>query len=171
VAAALVAGQAVLCGVIGWVTLGGREPARSTTRAAEPHLGPALVVPPVTVAPMPVTAPGRPGPRPATTAATGTLLTGSSTPEGAGPSVLPTPRATPPHTATRTPASPRPSPPTSAPTTDVLIPTPTARPSDILVNVVIGEKCVPEGADGLTVAKVTVRCQRDRSGDLVWQII
>ncbi|MDT5043085.1 MAG: hypothetical protein QOE51_4070 [Actinoplanes sp.] len=167
-AAALVAGQAVLCAVIGWVTFDGREPARSIARAADPQLAPALVVSPVAVAPMPMTAPGRPGERPATKAPAGTLLTGPSTPETAGLGVLSSPGASPPHTATRTPAGPHPSWPSSGRTAGGLIPT--ARPSDVFLNVVIGEKCARKGADGLTVAKITVRCERDRSGDLVWQI-
>jgi hypothetical protein len=170
VAAALVAGQAVLCAVIGWVTFDGREPARSIARAADPQPGPALVVTPVAVAPMPMTAPGRPGERPATKAPAGTLLTGPSTPGTAGLSVLPSRGATPPHTATRTPAGPRPSWPSSGPTAGGRIPTPAARPSDVFLNAVIGEKCARKGADGLTMAKITVRCERDRSGDLVWQI-
>jgi hypothetical protein len=51
IAVALVTGQALLCGLIGFLTFGNDEP-RSPTPAAEPQLaGPPLVVPPAALPP------------------------------------------------------------------------------------------------------------------------
>jgi cytoskeletal protein RodZ len=161
VATALVASQAVLCAVIGWVTFGGKDAAHSQPRAAEPLLGPPLVVPPVTV--VPVTTPPSHHPEKADKTATSAPRHTSaparvSASAEASPSIEALPAA--------------PSPPATSPTVSGLVrPAATPSPSATQPDVEVGATCDPENADGLTTDGVAVRCLRDDDGNLVWQII
>jgi len=161
IATVLIASQAVLCAVIGWVTFGGREQAGgSAARAAEPDLGPALVVPPVSVAPV-TTSPTAHRPRRSTP-------TPSAKPSRTPPRVPPAP---PRSTATKTtsPAATKRSSTRSPEGAVVVKPTPSA--SEVQGNAVVGAKCSPAGAEGVTVLGLAVRCRSDRSGDLIWQLV
>jgi hypothetical protein len=162
VATALVASQAVLCGVIGWITFGGtNQPARSTTRA-EPVLGPPIVVPPASVAPV----------VPPSSAHHHVPVTGraSGIPR---PTSAPARTAAPPSPPRRTIAATENSP--GLPATGragaglVLPPTPSA--SETQRNAEVGKQCAPQDAIGLTAEDIAVLCGRDRDGNLIWQII
>ena len=163
IAGALIASQAVLCAVIGWVTFGGHDHSGgSSARAAEPNLGPALVVPPVSVAPVLPTPSTH---RPSHLAGAVPTATATSTPAWKPPRV----RSTIPRSPTASPAAPKP-PPATAPAKGSVVVLPTPSATEVQGNVVIGEKCSPEGADGVTAADVAVRCVADKDGDLIWQI-
>jgi hypothetical protein len=160
VATALVASQAVLCGVIGWITFGGTN--QSARSAAEPFLGPPIVVPPAGVAPVvppssarrqaPVTSRASSTPRP----------TSAPARTAAAPSP---PRST----VAATETSPSPTGTSPADTGLVIRPTPSA--SETQGNVEVGKECAPEDAVGSTAEDVAVLCARDRGGNLIWQII
>ena len=161
VATALVASQAVLCGVIGWVTFGGNGSAHSQSRANGALLGPPVVVPPASVAPVVIPPPTRHPAKPDKT-----------------PSVPPKPTSarittTPPASRSRTPDAimVAPKPPATTAANGDLVKNPTPSPSAVQGDVELGEACDLEGADGVTADDVAVRCLRDKSGDLVWQII
>jgi hypothetical protein len=163
VATALVASQAVLCAVIGWITFGGtNQPAQSTARAAEPVLGPPIVVPPASVAPV----------VPPSAARRDTPVTGraSSTPKPtSAPARTAVPPSLPHHTILPTQIVPR----LPAASRDgvglVVGPTPSA--SGTQGNVEVGKECAPEDAIGSTADDFAVLCARDRGGNLIWQII
>jgi hypothetical protein len=162
VATALVASQAVLCAVIGWITFGGHDqPAHSNARAAEPVLGPPIVVPPASVAPVESPAPSSQHHSPARNA--------SSTPR---PTSAPARTVGPPAAPSRTVATTgiAPKPPVATPTGagKALRPTPSA--SEVQGNAEVGKKCDPEDANGVTADDIAVRCVRDSDGNLVWQI-
>lgn len=171
-ATALIAGQAVLCAVIGWVTFGGADQARSTTRAAGPDFGPALVVPPAGVTPVLTSAPGRPHSQPAVAGSRASAVPPSPpAPDAAGGTVTPSRTSAPVRTSTSSAARPPAPVPTASPTDGNLVLTPSPSGSGVQTGVVIGEKCGPEKADGLTVLSVAVRCLPEQRGDLVWQVI
>jgi hypothetical protein len=175
VATALVAGQALLCAVIGWVTFGGHDPARSTTQAAEPRFGPALVVPPASVAPVLTGGPTRSHPKapdlslPAPTGPPPSPPGPDSIKLTIPPSRTSAPVSAPVSSAAAPAARPGAPVPSSVDGSLVATPAPTVSPTQ--EGVVAGEKCDPPDAYGLTVGKVAVRCLPDRNGDLVWQII
>lgn len=166
-ASALVASQAVLCAVIGWVTFAGHGPQHVT---AEPDLGPALVVPPATVEPVLTDKPVRRA-RPARTP-----VPSSSAPISAPASGSVLAEVSPAQTTTPPPTPAAPSPPAASeasPTPDngELRATPVPSITEVQGNVVVGDKCDRENADGRTPTDVLVRCLKDRAGILVWQII
>jgi hypothetical protein len=176
VATALVAGQAVLCGVIGWVTFGSRgHAARPAVHAAEPLLGPPIVVPPVSVAPVaPAASPAhrpRPAasPAPATrrpTFAPATHRTAPPSPIRTVPSAGPAPR---PPTATVVVSAKTTLPPsTSAPSASA--PSASASPG-VQGPVEVGQACGPVNARGVTADGTAVRCVRNDTGELVWQLL
>ncbi|MET0495284.1 MAG: hypothetical protein ABW000_19355 [Actinoplanes sp.] len=166
VAVALVVGQALLCGVIGFVTFGGKSEAKPAPHAAEPRLaGPPIVVPPPGVPPPSSSAPAR---KRSTTRATSTKRP-----------ILPPPatsRST--TTATKPPASPVTVPPPSSepPVSESLppislVPTSPAAGDDEPEPPVAGKSCDDEGATGKTAEGKSVRCERDRDGDLRWRLV
>jgi len=157
VAAALIAGQAALCAVIGWVTIGASHPHRSDASASvDPLAGPPLVIPqPGVVAPLPPSPP--PGPtRPAST----------STVRTSGPSTPPASHRSPerPPSATVRPVGPvRLPPPTEQAQLDGT-PTPDVQsPVDLL------GLCDPLDALGLTADGISVRCVPGADGTPRWQ--
>lgn len=158
VATALIASQAVLCAVIGWVTFGSKEPAHSQPRAAEPLLGPPIVVPPASVAP--VTTPPALGPvKPDRT--TGSLPKQSLAPIRSSAAAQ----------ARRAEPTLAPAPSTSARIGADLVHPATPSASAVQTGAEVGEKCDPEDADGVTTDGIAVRCLPDEDGNLVWQII
>jgi len=162
IAGALIASQALLCAVIGWVTFGGHDHSGgSSARAAEPKLGPALVLPPVSVAPV--------LPSPSTHHPSRPAATTSTTPATSQPPAKPA-RVRP--TVPRSPVAspPAPKPPATAPAKGSVVVLPTPSATEVQGNVVIGDKCSPEGADGVTAKDVAVRCVADANGNLSWQV-
>jgi hypothetical protein len=170
VATALVAGQALLCGVIGWVTFGPSEPGPRAARTVEP-LAPLPVVPSVVVPPAPPRA--SPPSRPASSRSVRAKSSASRSPaapkrprvttEPPPPADEPPPTlviAPPDQDKTRTPPSPG--------LVGTGTPTPTA---SVQGPVTVGGECEPEGAPGVTADDRRVRCVRAGDGDLRWQII
>ena len=182
VAVALVAGQAALCAVIGWITLGG--PHTAGLPAPNPLAGGPLVVPPLTVAPAPPTS-----------VPTAPRTSVRPAPTSAPPAPLPPPVIVPAGaTSTRPPTStarqrPLPITPTPIPVTTAktfppvaptvlaspsgtnLAPTPTPTASDIQRGVVVGDPCDPVGAAGTTVDGTPVLCVLGDDGVQRWQIM
>ncbi len=170
VAAALVAGQAALCAVIGWVTFGTPDAAPpSAARPADPPAARSIVVPTVSMA-LPVPA------APAATTTAGTATTRPKAPTRAPKP--PRPATTPPRARTTS----VPVPPTT-PATPVFTAEPTAAPPaadvgataaptspEVQKPVVVGEPCDPPGASGRTADDVDVRCVRGDDGPPRWQI-
>jgi hypothetical protein len=162
VAAALVAAQALLCGVIGWVTFGARHPHHPTAvPTVEPLAGKPLLIPPPVIAPP---APPRP-PRPSASASTRKKV-------DAPPPSSPRP-------ARRTRSSPPPEPVPevrSSPAAQVspsqqtaLLPT--ALPDGVVQSPVkILDGCAPVNAKGLTADGISVTCRQAADGTLRWQI-
>lgn len=159
-AVALVAGQAALCAVIGWVTFGPSEPAPKASGAqtlSGPIVFPTPTLPPVLVAPAPPRAPASKG----------------SSPRASRSSRPPTSRAT------SEPAAEKPQP-VMATDQSPIVPMPpdpdlaaTPPPSpiqEVQFPVVQGTPCDPEGAKGLTDKDVDLQCVKDHDGDLRWQI-
>ncbi len=162
VAVALVAGQAVLCAVIGWVTFG---PSEAKPDAAGIH----PLTKPIVFPTLP------PYPTKVIPAAPEVSATKASSPRASRSS------STSPTRATSEPATEKPRPvmatgPTSsAPPSDPgLAATPSppaASPSESVQSPVVeGRPCSPEGAKGQTSNHVDLRCVKDADGDLVWQI-
>jgi hypothetical protein len=161
VAVALVAGQAVLCAVIGWVTFGSGHAHRpGPVPTVEPLAAKPLVIPPPVVLPPP-----RPPRSPATPSAAKKDTTSAS------PSARPStrePRSTPASVAepARSPRS-GPSPPPEGPALAVPSPTPD---DQVQSPVKLLDPCDPVDALGLTVAGLSLRCVKGDDGSLHWQI-
>ncbi len=173
VAAALVAGQAVLCAVIGWVTFGSSGPPPSVAgRAVDAPTVPPIMVPTASMAiPLP------PSPAPGTTATATRRAQESTRPARKPP---PKPVATPgvrtttvperPTTVATTTAETRPAVPPSVPPVADPAATPAPMPTEVQQEVVAGEPCDPPGALGETVDDVEVSCVRGPDGRPSWQI-
>jgi hypothetical protein len=180
VAVALVAGQAALCAVIGWVTLGGAHPHNAGPPAPNPLAGGPLVVPPLTVAPAPPTS-GAPAPHtsvpraplgPPVIVKAGVPATSTSPPKSTAPQwhppITPTPQ---PVTKITTvpPAAPTV---TASPSSDSsLARSPSPTPTDVQQGVVVGDPCDPVGAAGTTSDGTPVLCVLGDDGVQRWQIM
>jgi hypothetical protein len=163
VAVALVTGQALLCGIIGFVTFGGQGGPAPGAGAAEPQLaGPPIVLPTASTS--------RPGERVKraepgavrstrverpTSPRTSAAVRGSATRE-ISPSRTVAP--SPPPVLSPSPTSRALLPPSPAPEPDTPIP-------------VVQEPCDDEGATGRTADDEAVLCLRDRAGDLRWTLV
>lgn len=163
VAVALVTAQALLCGVIGFVTFDDRGDATAGARAA----GPQIFMPP-TAAPSVSTAP------PAASALSGRRAIRP-------PAATSNPASRPPSSAVSGPPPPAPpaSPPAPstiaippAPPPEGLAPSSAPPPEDeeIEAPVRLGSRCDKEGAFGRTAEGEIVRCLRGRHGDLRWRL-
>jgi hypothetical protein len=168
VAVALVTGQALLCGIIGFVTFdkGGTAP---DVRAAEPQLaGPPIVLPPSGAPP-----PGDRGEppkagstRPARTERPTSPPTSAAVRNSATRAISPSRTA-----SVRPSATPSKPAPTTTPTDRSLLP-PVAPPvEDAPVPVVENERCDEPGATGTTAEGRAVRCERDPDGELRWRLV
>ena len=185
VAAALVAGQAVLCAVIGYVTLGG-GPGSPTTNGA--WMGGPLAVHPITL-PTPtvlLTSPTTEAPDPPPTRATthANPAAGTESRQHAGVTPTPTPAESPPDVLAGTSDPPTATGPTAAPASTA-VPSSTAAapeapsastdsPSSPLVtqlSVTIGDVCGPVDAPGLATDGRPVRCASDTDGVLHWRTL
>jgi hypothetical protein len=180
VATALVAGQAALCAVIGWITFGATHgPARTASAPVDPLAGAPLVIPPPSVVPpvLPKTGPAvtakatatsidrTTAPRSRRTARHSSPPPPAAPPPVAPPPVAPLPAPTAP---TTTSTDPPPSPPASD-DSQLIVPTPTPTPQ-IQQPVVVREPCDPENALGKTAAGVALVCVHAADGTLRWQI-
>jgi hypothetical protein len=182
VATALVAGQAALCAVIGWITFGATHgPARTASAPVDPLAGAPLVIPPPSMLP-PVLPKTGPRTSPAVTAeATATSIDRTTAPRSRRtarhssppPPAAPRPPAPPPVAPLPAPTAPTTTstdPPPSPPASDdpqLIVPTPTP---EIQQPVVAREPCDPENALGETAAGVALVCVHGADGTLRWQI-
>jgi hypothetical protein len=160
VAVALVAGQAVLCAVIGWVTFGSGHTHRTgPVPSVEPLAAKPLVIPPPAVVPPPK--PPRSSATPSagkkdTTSASSSPRSSTGQPHAAPASVAET---------TRSPG--RPSPPPEEPA--LTQPSPSSD-DEVQSPVKLLDACDPVDALGLTVAGLSLRCVKGADGSLHWQI-
>jgi hypothetical protein len=180
VAAGLVAGQALLCAVIGYVTLGG--PGSPVTNGA--WIGGPLAGHPITV-PTPVVRLTSP-----TTVAPDTRATGASTHarpaagnesrQRAGVTPTPTPAESPPAVLVGTSDPPTGTSPTAAPASTAAAPevpstaSSTDTPSSLAatqLSVTIGDVCDPVDAPGVAIDGRPVRCASDTDGVLRWRTL
>jgi hypothetical protein len=181
VAAGLVAGQAVLCAVIGYVTLGG-GPGSPTTNgawmggplAARPISLPTptvLLTSPTTVAPDPPPRTGasthaRPAPDSGSRQRSG--VTPTPTPAESPPDVL-AGTSDPPPTATS--PSPPPASTAAAPEAPSSFTDSPPSPQATQLSVTIGDVCDPVDAPGVTTDGRPVRCASDIDGVLHWRTL
>ncbi|GAA3339980.1 hypothetical protein GCM10020358_25800 [Amorphoplanes nipponensis] len=170
VAVALVIGQALLCGIIGFLTFGGRGEPAPGARAAEPQLaGPPLVAPAPSVPPdgdrperrKPGVARTSRTQRPAAPPASAAVRNSATRLIGPSPTVPPPPAAAPVPPPT----------PTTSPTDRSLLPPSSPVSGDDPPVPVVGEPCEEEGATGRTADGKAVRCERDPDGDLRWSLV
>jgi hypothetical protein len=169
-AVALVIGQGLLCGLIGWLTFSNSRPAGSDQ-------GPAAVdqmaaPPPAVLRP---TATTRPAPSRSTAAPSSKAAAPVRTTRPARSKVPPAPPAPP--VRTTPPSRPGPLPPSKS-LEPILLPPPAPPapswpgPSGFLQQpVTVGERCWPEGAYGLTRERTLVRCDDDRRRHPRWKIV
>jgi hypothetical protein len=178
VAIALVAGQAALCAVIGYVTLGAPHPHRAAPSAASPNplAGGPIAIPPIpapTIAPATRSRARPPAPRRRTVERVFAGPTSAApAPRETVPPPSPTPVPTPP-----SPVAPSPPSPTATPTGGSLLassptPAPIPTPSGVQQGVLPGDPCGPPGSDGVTLDGAPVRCLlRVDDGSLRWQLV
>jgi hypothetical protein len=172
VAVGLLTGQALLCGVIGFVTFGDRSGAAPRGRAAEPQ----LAGPPI-VASSPGVQPSSGGPvepaGPRTPRATRTGL--PVTPPAPAAVRQRTTRPAGPTRSSSAPVLPAPPAPAPSPTDRALLPpsppASSAPQEDAPLPVVEKERCADEGATGSTAEGKAVRCERARDGELRWRLV
>jgi hypothetical protein len=166
VAGALVAGQALLCGIIGFVTFGGGDDKATGARAAEPLAGPPVVLPPPSDAPdgepakRARTADPRstrsrrpPAPKARRSSATLAISPSRTLPVPVVPSAPPTPV------------------PSTSPTDRSLLPPSVPAPAEDTPAPVVDEQCDVEGLIGRTADDKAVRCERGPDGDLRWRLV
>lgn len=185
-AVALVVGQAMLCALIGWLTLGRHrtEPARPPGSAVVDQ----LAIPPVGGAASPssqgaisATALSRPAPavprRPAPARSTADALPPPVVPATNDPQPI---NAPPDDPQVVPPAPPLPSPSLSSsprtripltPVPSVATPAPSTSPEVVQEPVRVGDECRPLGAYGRTAEGDLVRCLRDGRDEPRWKIV
>jgi hypothetical protein len=181
VAIALVIGQATLCAVIGWLTVGpgsgGAQAGKSVdpVAAAPPAVMPtASIGQPAAPMPLPPAQSSAPPPGPRHTQSSVSVRTSTHAAEGKGrhtdqqqgngDSPMVGSSSTTPPAHGDLPALPPPPPPNVAAT-----PTPT--PGDVQEQVVEGTVCDPVDALGLTVDDDRLKCVKDADGELRWQAV
>jgi hypothetical protein len=162
VAVALVAGQAVLCAVIGWVTLGsGHAHKPAPVRTVEPLAAKPLVIPPPLVAP---------GPKPPRSSATPSPSAdrkdSTSASARSRPSTRP-PRSAPARVSASARAPIKPAPPPGQPA--LALPSPSAD-DEVQSPAKPLDPCAPVDAKGLTLAGLSLLCVKSDDGSLRWQI-
>jgi hypothetical protein len=174
VAVALVAGQLLLCTVIGWVTFSHpRERAHRDSAAVDQ-----MVVPPIPIAPSP--SPPAPSPTPAPTPTTAIPRKHSTHQVDRAPPATTAQPAV--EAATGGPAAAAPATTSESPQVTLLppaasvVPAPSpsasATPTEAVEEpVVAGAPCDRLGALGRTADGVDVRCLPDRQGRLRWKIV
>jgi hypothetical protein len=166
VAVALVTGQALLCGIIGFVTFGGEGAAAPGSGATAPQLaGPPVVLPPEGTPP-----PSDPAERPTSGTAKPTRTERPTSPPTTPAVRNSATRAVTPSRKTSVPAVPKPAPSESSPDR-ALLPPPSPIANDGSPTPVAGERCDDEGAAGRTADDEVVKCERNRDGDLRWRLV
>jgi hypothetical protein len=172
VAVALVAGQAALCAVIGYLTLGGPSlhhrtaaPESNPLAAGPIEVPPALVLPAPTAAPTPPHVSATPSRSPSwrgaarTSAPAKRQRTEVEVPPSLESAPMdPSSEPVPPQVPTTTPA----------PSTGNELTTPSATPSAVQLNVKAGDPCSPVGAAGQTTDGAAVTCVQAVDGTLRW---
>lgn len=166
VAAALVAGQVVLCVVIGYMALGGPHVHRAAPpQALEPQPPATAIAPPELTAPSPAV---QAAPEPPVTDTDPAIV----------PAAARTPRrspAPPPDTTAAPAPDPAAPPVVITPLADTSSPSPSADPSTSpeavrsQTPVSIGDPCDQEGELGSTANGTVVVCTADAQGNLTWQ--
>jgi hypothetical protein len=165
VAVALVVGQVLLVGLIGWLTLGrGGSPAGAVDQMAAPP-----AIPPPTITSQYVDPPAPP----VTSIAPPTSVKRATPGHRTAPTHSPSPpRPVPPQPPPPAPSEPTPTivvTPTIVP--PGLAPVVTPSPSEAPGPVVVGDRCAPEGAYAHTADGVLVRCVRLWHHRLRWKIV
>jgi len=166
VAMALVTGQALLGGFIGFVTFGGDGVASPPARAAEPQFaGPPVALPPSDPTAEPAKRPRTAGP---TTRTRGPTSPPAPARSSATRAISPSPT---PSAAPAPVPPPVPSPSTSPTDRSLLPPSPPQPVADPTVSPVpvVDERCDDEGATGRTADGQAVRCERGDDGELRWR--
>ncbi|MCY1140432.1 hypothetical protein OWR29_20740 [Actinoplanes sp. Pm04-4] len=182
-AVALVVGQALLCALIGWLTLGqsrseppGTPGSVVDQLAAPPPANPpppsarTAIAPATTQArkPAPVATTTRPVPRRAVTSSAVPSRPPAQPPASREPEpiLIPAPKSP-------APEPPAPSPPavTPMPTTTSATPAPSPTPDLVREPVEVGDECRPAGAYGRTAEGVLVRCVREWGHRPRWKIV
>jgi hypothetical protein len=168
VAVALVTGQALLCGTIGFVTFGGRYDREPGARAAEPQLaGPPIVVPSTNSPP-----PSERAEQPVSASTEQTRTERPTSPPAPASVRSSTTRSISPSRTSTVPVAPVPPPtPTTSPTDRALLPPSSPASGDDPPTPVVDEPCDDAGATGRTADGKAVRCERDRHGDLRWRLV
>jgi hypothetical protein len=175
VAAALIAGQAALCAVIGYLTLGGPHlhKGSSAPAAPDPLAGAPLVVPPPQIPPP--SSDAAPKQPPDSTSRSSVAASAGRPSRSAAPEQQRILAAEPSPPSATSPAAASPpaiaSVPPSAPSPSVgdQFASPNPTNTDIQRDVEVGDSCSPLGADGLTADGTAVRCLRGADGQLRWQ--
>jgi hypothetical protein len=174
VAVALIAGQAALCAVIGYLTLGGPHlHPHNAPVAPNPLAGGPIVVPPAQVIPPSAASAAPKPPRVPTTRTTAAGLPGQPSPSAVPnlPRVVgeTSPPAAHPQSAAP-PAVPSTNPPPSVGGGQLATPKPTDS-AGVQQGVEVGDPCSPVGANGVTTDGQAVRCVRDVDGQLRWVLV
>jgi hypothetical protein len=181
VAAGLVAGQAVLCAVIGYVTLGNHGTGgTNAARILAPIAGDPMKVPLVAVPPSPSPTTEAPKPPPAATSTTARKPASSHSRHGPEPTPAPTTAAeeapgilvgaSPPTTepATLPPSAPSSDSTSTTPSSETAAPSPPVSQS---TPVTAGDICEPENAQAITTDGKAALCLSGTDGVLRWQTI
>lgn len=176
-AVALVVGQAMLCALIGWLTLGRHraEPTRPPGSSVVDQLAiPALTsaAPPSrgTISATALSRPTSAAPRRAAPART--TVTADVPPPAVPPAGDPQPINAPPDDPVAPPMPPPPSPSrTQTPAPSAATPSPTTSPEVVQEPVRVGDECRPLGAYGRTAEGDPVRCLRDWRHGPRWKIV
>jgi hypothetical protein len=171
VAVALIAGQAALCAVIGYLTLGGPHlHSHASPAAADPLAAGPLVVPPVQIMPPSAAAVAPKPPSASSSRPTATTLAARRS-DSADPDRQRAAAEPPPSPLVEPPTPLPPAAPTKAASpSGPQFATPQPSDSDIQQNVKVGDVCSPIGADGVTADEESVRCVRSADGQLRWQL-
>ncbi|SNY11874.1 hypothetical protein [Paractinoplanes atraurantiacus] len=183
-AVALVIGQALLCALIGWLTLGRSSSDPGGSGAAVDQ---AAAPPPRLTSAAP--APAVPAPEPPVAASRGPQAPVSKTRRPAKTATPGKPTTSPPSSpAASPPAAPEPSVPSVTPSSELILlppeppttsasasPTPRDQPrpdgDKVQRDVTVGDRCWPEGAFGRTRDDQLVRCLRARYDPPRWKIV
>jgi hypothetical protein len=170
VAVALLAGQALLCAVIGWLNFGPSPAHRGAARPVDPLAAPPFVAPAPSAGRVKTSAAT---PRPTRTSAKEKAPTTRPPrptlppPDPESPSIVDAPS---PAASSLEPV--QPAPPETTPELGTRPPPPSPSPSDkVQAPVKVSDDCAPEGALGKTSNGTNVRCVRKADGELRWEIV
>ena len=166
VAVALLAGQAALCAVIGWVTFGPPQTGPRSQQPVAPLAAPPLAMPTASVAMPPTPTPSTRAPKSDADRARSTRIHRAPAPPAQKRARTVEERPA----TVLAPDSLAPEPPAPSPDVAATPPPDPTESGEVQGPVVEGEPCDPEGALGLTVDDVSLRCVRLEDDRIVWQI-